>query len=55
MRETKLDILKWGCLLGVELRVASGECGEKAQTYFLVFIRVTWERGEAQQGAGGGP
>lgn len=44
-----MDILKWGCLLEVELRVASYKRGEKAQKYFPVSLCVTGPKDEAQQ------
>lgn len=44
-----MDILKWGCLLKAELRVASCERGEKAQKYFPVSVCVTRQKDEAQQ------
>ena len=49
-RET-VDILKWGCLVEVGLRVASHERGEKAWKCFPVSVWVTGKKGEAQRRA----
>lgn len=49
--EFNMDILKRGCLLEVELRVASYERGERAQKCFPMSVCVTGKKGEAQQGA----
>lgn len=49
-----MDILKWGCLLEVELRVASYERGKEAQKCFPASVCVTGKQSEAQQGATAG-
>lgn len=49
-----MDILKWECILEVELRVASYKRGEKAQRNFPVSICVTEKKDEAQQIAAAG-
>lgn len=53
-RNGRLDILKWGSLLEVELRVASHKHGEKSQSNFAVSICTAGKRDEAQREAGTG-
>lgn len=49
-----MEILKWGSILEVELRVASHKHGEKAQSNFPVSICTAGKRDEAQREAGTG-
>lgn len=49
-----MEILKWGSISEVELRVASHKHGEKAQSNFPVSICTAGKRDEAQCEAGTG-
>lgn len=49
-----MEVLKWGSILEVELRVASHKHGEKAQSNFPVSICTAGKRDEAQREAGTG-
>lgn len=50
-KNRRLEILKWGSILEVELRVASHKHGEKAQSDFAVSVCTAGKRDEARREA----